>query len=231
MIHGWGANIEKLAPLNKELKKLGWRIFIPKLPGFDRPPPKQLWGAKEYARYVLTKSQKFFGKEKFFLFGHSFGGKITAKLATMDNQSLSGIILCAPSGFSRTNSLKRIFFLVLAKIGKGLFIIPKIGQFSRKLLYKIAREHDYEKTQGIMKETFKKVIEENLKTTIKKVKIPVLLLWGKQDKMVPVKDAHYIKKVLPKAHLVIFNQEGHRLPYSKPKEIAKKINKWSQNLS
>jgi len=82
-----------------------------------------------------------------------------------------------------------------------------------------------------MKETFKKVIEENLKTTINKVKIPVLLLWGKQDKMTPIKDAYYIKKVLPKTRLVIFNQEGHQLPYNRPKEIAQKINQWSQNLS
>jgi len=64
LLHGWGANIEKLIPLGKELKKLGWRVFIPKLPGFDRPPPKQAWGTKEYGQYVLTKSQKFFGREK-----------------------------------------------------------------------------------------------------------------------------------------------------------------------
>jgi len=231
LLHGWGASVEKLTPLSKELKKLGWKVFIPKLPGFDCPPPKQAWGTKGYAQYVLNKSQKIFGKEKFFLFGHSFGGKITAKLAATNNQSLLGIILCAPSGFSRANPFKRVVFLILAKTGKGLFAIPKIGPFSRKLLYKMAREHDYEKTQGVMKETFKKVIEENLKITINKVRIPVLLLWGKQDKMVPIKDACYVKKNLPQTRLAIFNQEGHQLPYNKPKEIAQKINQWSQNLS
>ena len=231
LLHGWGASIEKLTPLGKELEKLGWKVFIPKLPGFDCPSPKQAWGTKEYAQYVLAKSQEFFDKKKFFLFGHSFGGKTTAKLAIIDNQSLLGIILCASSGFSRANPFKRVIFRILAKVGKVLFIIPPIAKISRKLLYKIVREHDYEKTQGTMRETFKRIIEENLKIVVNKIKIPVLLLWGKQDKMTPVKGAHYIKKVLSKARLVIFNKEGHQLPYNKPKNIAKTINQWSQDLN
>ena len=230
LLHGWGANITKLQPLAKSLQKIGWQTLVLKLPGFDAPLPKKPWSLENYANFVLEKTHTHFGEE-FFLFGHSFGGKTTAKLAIIDNQSLLGIILCASSGFSRANPFKRVIFRILAKVGKVLFIIPPIAKISRKLLYKIVREHDYEKTQGTMRETFKRIIEENLKIVVNKIKIPVLLLWGKQDKMTPVKGAHYIKKVLSKARLVIFNKEGHQLPYNKPKNIAKTINQWSQDLN
>ena len=227
LLHGWGAETKKLEHLKKELEKLGWQVLLPKLAGFEKPAPKDVWGIKEFSDYVYEEIRRNFGNSTYYVFGHSFGGGIAIKLAVSSPGNLEALILCASRGISRSKTLKRLVFSMLAKTGKVLLITPQLAQGFRKLLYKAAREHDYEKTQGVMKDVFKKVIAEDLKPLLPKIKVPTLILWGEEDKMTPVKDAYFIKSVLPESKLVTYKNQGHRLPYEKPKELAKEINLWS----
>ena len=230
LLHGWGAETKKLEPLKKSLNKLGWKAFLPKLAGFENPAPKNIWGIKEYSEQVYVEAKKYFGKDRFFVFGHSFGGGIAIKLSANNSSKISGIILCATRGISRGNLLKRILFSLVAKIGKVFLVVPPLANTFKKLLYKAAREHDYEKTDGIMREVFKKVISEDLKPLIKKSKERTLLLWGENDRITPIGDAFFIKDALPKATLITYDGIGHRLPYEKPEELAREINLWYQKL-
>lgn len=231
LLHGWGAETKKLAPLGKELQKLGWKVYIPELPGFEKPAPDTVWGIKEYSEYIKDGAKKIFNKNKYFVFGHSFGGGIAIKLASNPPNNLSGIILCATRGMSRGKVVKRIFFSSLAKAGKVLLITPIIADKFKKLLYKSAREHDYEKLDGIMRDIFKKVISEDLRPNLKDINIPGLVLWGGLDRMTPIKDAYYIDRNLKGSKLIIFKDQGHRLPYEKGKELAKEIEKWNKELN
>lgn len=228
LLHGWGASGEKLKPLVKELERKRWETLLLELPGFDKPPPKEVWGVGNYADYVLKKGRAKFGDNRFFVFGHSFGGRIAIKIAAQYSTKLKGVILCSAGGISRGYKLVRFFFFLLAKAGKVFLVIPPLALFWRKVIYKLAGEHDYEKTRGIMKEVFKKVIAEDLRPDISQIKIPTLVLWGRLDRVTPVKDAYFIKKAQPKSKLKIFEYQGHQLPYKKPKELAEEITKWSK---
>jgi len=231
LLHGWGADITKLEPLQKEMQGLGWDVLVPKLPGFQSPPPPTVWGVEDYAKHIKQVAQRQFKQERFVLFGHSFGGKIAISLASTGESSLAGLTLCGASGLSRPNIVKRTVFLVLAKVGRALLVIPPLAALFRKTLYKAAREHDYQKASGIMKEVFKKVIAHDSRPLVKKIKIPTLILWGQQDRVTPIKDARYLQSTLPNATLTVFENEGHRLPYNQPRELAQKIDQWFKNLN
>lgn len=231
LLHGWGASINKLKPLAGELEKLKWETLTLKLPGFDKSPPKTAWGVGEYAEYVLKESRNTFKNQSFFVFGHSFGGRIAIKIASTGIKNVSGVILCSTSGLSRRNFTKRVVFWLLAKVGRVFVVLPKLALLWRKLIYKLAREHDYEKTSGIMREVFKKVIAENLKPSLIKIKVPVLILWGKKDKTTPIADAYLAKKRIDNSNLVIFNNQGHQLPYKEAKKLAEEVTKWSKSQS
>jgi len=225
LLHGWGASAEKLEGLKKELEALRWNVFVPELPGFETAPPNRVWGLDNYADYVLKKADNNF-KSGYFIFGHSFGGGISIKVALRSGTKLQGIVLCATRGFSRGSLVKRIIFFILAKLGKVLILFSPVAYFWKKILYKLAREHDYEKTKGIMRDVFKKIIAEDLKDKVCKIKVPALVLWGEEDKMTPIKDAVFIKNNLPGAILVTFKNIGHRLPYERQKDVAINIEKW-----
>ena len=175
LLHGWGAETKKFKPLKRQLEKLGWKVLLPELAGFGKPAPREVWGIQDYSEYVFDEAKELFNKSNFFVFGHSFGGGIAIKLASDNSKKLEGVILCAARGISRGNPLKRLIFASIAKAGKMFLITPEIAQSFRKLLYKAAREHDYEKTHGIMREIFKKVISEDLKPLLPKIKVPTLI--------------------------------------------------------
>lgn len=220
LLHGWGAEAKKLVPLGEALAKNGWCVFIPDLPGFGQsPPPLSSWAVSDYARLVAGLAEKL-KLNNYFLFGHSFGGRIGIKMAVLYPNKVTGLVLSGSAGLSRPPVLKRLAFAVLAKTGK-----PLLGDnpLARKLLYKLAREHDYQKASGTMRDTFKKVVAEDLRPLIKKIKSPVLLLWGKEDRITPFRDAEFIKEETPRAKIISFAGEGHQLPYHQPEKLAEKI--------
>jgi pimeloyl-ACP methyl ester carboxylesterase len=230
LLHGWGASRDKLEPLAGSLRKSGWSTFVPGLPGFDLQPPKSAWNLDKYSRYVLRKTGSRYSKKDYYVFGHSFGGRIAIKIAQDPPNNLKGVVLCNTSGISRTNVVKRTVFLILAKLGKSLLLIKPLANFYKVLLYKFAREHDYEKAKDVMKQVFKKVISEDLSKSIVNIKLPLLVLWGRDDRMTPVRDAYYIKRKLPYSRLVVFDDIGHKLPYKKPNNLAREIDKWKKRL-
>lgn len=225
LLHGWGAQKEKLLPLGKALERDHWQVLIPDLPGFGQSelPPKP-WRVGEYANFVLKLVEEIFPNKKVWIFGHSFGGRLAIKLASLYPDKIAGIILCGSAGISRGNPVKRAVFLILAKIGRLVFPTARF----RQLLYKLAREHDYEKASGVMKETFKKVISEDLKPLLSQLKVPVLVLWGTEDKMTKYSDALIISSKIRQAKLVSFPGVGHRLPYEGPELLAEKISQWER---
>lgn len=229
LVHGWGASASKLEPLASELRKLGWNTFAPRFPGFDFPEPKFAWGVEEYSKYVFELSKKHFLGKKYALFGHSFGGKIVANLVVENPANIDGLVLCAVSGMKRANLAKRSLFLILAKLGSLLKKTP-LSLSAKRMLYKFAGEHDYEKTTGIMREIFRKVVAFDLKAAVSRISVDTLVLWGKGDKETLASDSQVLIKLLRKGTLKLFQGEGHRLPYSKPSEVAEAIDKWFTKL-
>jgi pimeloyl-ACP methyl ester carboxylesterase len=60
-----------------------------------------------------------------------------------------------------------------------------------------------------MRETYKRVIEEDLEPLLPLVQASTLLLWGSKDKATPLKDARVMAKKIPNAKLVVLPKAGH----------------------
>lgn len=71
---------------------------------------------------------------------------------------------------------------------------------------------------------------EDMKPLLPKITVPSLILWGKQDKITPVRGAYSAKNLLPRALLKIFPSIGHSLPYRRPAAIAREITLWSKTF-
>jgi pimeloyl-ACP methyl ester carboxylesterase len=226
LLHGWGARSKKLNALAGNLRKNGWNVYLFDLPGFGNSNLENIYTVKDYSKYVAVRANRFFKGRSFIIFGHSNGGRIAIGLNKYYPKNLKGLILCASGGISRPFLPKRIFFWAMAKAGKVLLVVPALAKAFRKLLYKAAGEHDYEKTYGYLKETLKNILNENTKKNTDYIKIPTLILWGRKDRMTPVRDAKFLNKKIKKSKLVIFKNEGHKLPYLKPKMVSREIDLW-----
>ncbi|KKS45570.1 MAG: hypothetical protein UV09_C0034G0009 [Candidatus Gottesmanbacteria bacterium GW2011_GWA2_42_18] len=215
ILHGWNLSAAKFIPLSRELKKLGYRIYVPDLPGFGKNQKvEKPLNLSDYAIFVeaYLKKHKI---SKAVIIGHSFGGRIALKMAAAKNGNLVALVLTGTPGFLPLPKIKVLFFMLLAKIG-GLFfslpIINRLDRIMRKILYRTAGASDFYHTKENMRQTFKNIVREELSPYLKKINTPTLLLWGRDDGIVPLSVAFRMSKTISRVQLQIIFCRNFSLP-------------------
>jgi pimeloyl-ACP methyl ester carboxylesterase len=226
ILHGWRLDGKTFNPLKKILEKKGFRVFAPDLPGFgknnmiDKPLVLQ-----DYVDFL----DKYIQKKRLSdirLICHSFGGRVGIKYCAFKPEKINYLILSGVPGYVPVKRWKILFFLLLSKIGKVIFKLPVMKLFedkARLLLYKTAKASDYMKVKGNLRDTFKNVIKEDLHEDMKRIKLKTILVWGENDKTVPLWIANKIQKTIKKSQLVIVPDTNHRLPFMNSDIFYKKI--------
>jgi pimeloyl-ACP methyl ester carboxylesterase len=200
--HGWGGSKESWGDLMKELAGLNRKMVAVDFPGFGESDlPSKPWSVNDYYLFVekFINSGKFDLAEGFDLAVHSFGGRVALKMQESDGlgEKLDHLILIAAAGIKPRVTLKRKIIQSMAWLGKIVFSMPllkQLGGVMRKLLYKLVGSRDYLKVEGVMKETFLKVIDEDLRNNLEKINRPTLIIWGDKDSYVPLEDAKLMKR-------------------------------------
>ena len=111
---------------------------------------------------------------------------------------------------------KRLSFLSRIKIK-----IYKLKKWWYKLTKNVVKfnnlinnsgSYDYKMASPVMKQTLVKVINEDLKPYLKKIEVETLIIWGRDDKETPIKDALIMNKLIKNSGLVTLENTGH-FPY------------------
>ena len=165
-------------------------------------------------------------QKKIILIGHSFGGRIAIKYAAKYPEKIERLILTGAAGIKRKLTLKQKILFILAKTGKIIFSLPVINNFQKpvyKLFSKIAwkRKKDYYNASPRMKEIMKNVLAEDLTDYLSKIKIPTLLVWGREDKTTPLADGEVMNEKIKNSELKVIDNANHSLPYQKAEEFAR----------
>lgn len=238
VLHGWMLTSDKYAHLKRELENKKYKVYIPDMPGNgEEPAPKRSWALDDYVQFV---KQFCFNNniKECQIIGHSFGGRVGIKLASENPNLVKKLVLTGVPGFRVESKLRRSLFQIIAKIGRTILLLPfwpskytlnsscsgsGLGHYMKKLLYKLAGVQDYNKTEGVMRETFKKIISQDLRESMRKITSQTLLVWGGEDRIVPVKIAKKIGQLIPDSQLFVVADFGHDLPYRNPDVFVEKL--------
>jgi len=225
ILHGWGSNSEKWERVIGDLSNNNFKVIVPDLPGFGKSQePSEVWGVEEYCSFVKNLVNSL-GLEKFVLLGHSFGGALAVKYASKLPEKIDKLLLVGAACFRRKSPRKKLFY-VFAKILKVFSFLPSYEKI-RKGFYKIVvRRSDYPYTKGIMKDIYLKVIKKDLSEELSQIRIPTLIIWGKKDKIKPLKEAYLIKEKIKDARLAILPEAGHSPYRESPSDFSKTILKF-----
>ncbi|MFH1841161.1 MAG: alpha/beta hydrolase [Candidatus Nealsonbacteria bacterium] len=235
ILHGWGSSLKSWIGVKEILEKKGNRVFVPDLPGFGESSlPEKPWSVSDYVEWVNKYAEKN-NLSQFFLSGHSFGGRIAIKLSAKYLEKVSGLILIDSAGLDREKNLsfrQRIVFN-FSKVRNIIVSFPFLGKilypFFQKLSYFLAGNRDYYLIKNqVMKETFKKVISEDLSSLLPEIKAKTLIVWGEKDKLTPLESAFLIKKKVSNSILEVIPKIGHNPHLEAPDILADKILKFIQ---
>lgn len=224
ILHGWGWPVSspQWARVKELLEQKGCVVLVPDLPGFgETPPPVQPWSVDDYVGWVKIFCEKN-KLSRFFLLGHSFGGSLAIKFSIKYPAMVEKMVLIDSAGIRKKRLKKEVQKKVAHFLNKFSFL-PFFG-LVRKITYKILFRHsDYLLTEGVMKETYLKVIGEDISGVFPGVLVPTVLIWGEKDSITPLKHAYFIKEHIAGSKLEIISKVKHNPHKEAPEILVQKI--------
>ncbi len=232
MLHGWGASSDLLMPLGERLGKLGYDVYMPDLPGFGQtPPPPSAWGVFDYSACMIEYADAL-GIAKACWFGHSFGGRLCQVIGADHPTRVDKIVLADSAGIRPAVGATSTVTSVLKGFKRGLDSLG-LGGLSERLASRYRAQvgsADYNAASGVMRESLKQVIDQDLQAWAARIPAPTLLLWGDQDQDTPLSDGVRLEQLIPDAGLVVFSGAGHYSYLERAADAAVIINKFLSDV-
>ena len=210
-LHGWGGSIQSFWPVAERLAPKGYQVHLLDLPGFGQTElPPQTWGVSDYARFVLAYLDDA-QLDQTALMGHSFGGRIGLVLAADHPERCTRMVLAASAGIRTPPSLAQIVRSSLSRTARKGLTALHMNSLRDRLRDSYNRRYASQDflAAGPLRETFIRVIEEDLTPYAGRVSTPTLLIWGDQDQETPLWQGRRFEQIMPDAGLVVFAGAGH----------------------
>jgi len=214
-LHGWRPDFEGYYKVIELLKDKFDVYFFP-LPGFS----EKLTRPYNFDDYLNFLEEKLKNLDNFHLLGHSFGGALAMLYALRHPEKVKTLILYN-AAILRRKTLKQKILSIIAKSLKPIekIINGKIGFILKKLFYRyLVKSYDYFSVDDNLKRTFINIIKD-LSNEAKKLQVKTILLWGKKDKITPLKDALGLKNLIKDSELITFDG-GHSFHKENPQKFA-----------
>lgn len=194
-------------------------VICPDLPGQGDSEPHEKQTMESMAESV-SKLLDHLKIDKTYLFGHSMGGYVTLAFAELFNQKLLGIGLLHSHPFkdSDEKQKQRSQEIELVKNGKRELIIKSsvpnyfASEFAGKSKEAVEKSiHMAMKTKdnGMIACIFAMMKRKDRLDVLKKCQIPILLIAGRKDKLIPCDKAIETANEVENIHFSILENSGH----------------------
>lgn len=211
LLHGWGGCADSFLPVFNHLSK-NYEVYAIDFPGFGQSaPPIVPWDVTDYME-MLRRFFALLNIEKAVLIGHSFGGRVSILFSAKYPELVDKVVLADSAGLIPKRGWKYHFNVNTFKLAKKLFLMFSAkGTQEEKLeaFYKKHGSSDYKQTGSAMRQTFVKVVNQDLRGYLPQIKASTLLIWGEEDKDTPLYFGQIMEKEIPDAGLVVFKGAGH----------------------
>ena len=222
LLHGWGARAATMRPIFEQLQA-DHAVHALDFPGFGQSaPPPVPWNVGDYCRVVAEFLAKC-GVARTSVIGHSFGGRVGIKLAAERPELVEKLVLVDSAGIRPGLTPKRL--LLTAAAGGGKVLLAALGPVglrppAERLVRSRLGSDDY-RAAGPLRETFVRVVSEDLRPLLPRIQAPTLLVWGDRDEDTPLADARIMEREIPDAGLVVLKGAGHFSYLDRPADFAR----------
>jgi pimeloyl-ACP methyl ester carboxylesterase len=225
--HGsWGLTWN---PFLDELART-YTVYAPEHPGTTPGAPDDIYHLDGLWDLVLCYEEVLqgLGLESAAFVGHSFGGMMACEMAAAYPTRARRLALIAPLGFWRdSDRIVNWMMLNPAELREQLFRDPA-GEAAKRMFEPSQDQQALAAARvqlmwamGATGKFIWPLPDKGLKKRIHRVKAPALVLWGKDDRLVPPIYAEEFLKRLPDARAEMIVGAGHAPHLEQPETVAR----------
>jgi len=222
MLHGFGSSLHTWEPWARALDD-DYRIIRVDLPGsgLSEPDPADDYSDGRTMQVIIALMDRLeVGRASFI--GNSIGGRIAWRFAAENPERVEKLVLISPDGFESPGNtygqkpeipaLARAMQYVLPKPLLRTNLAAAYGDPKTLTDITVDRYYDLMLAPGVrraMLARMEQTVREDPVPLLRRIRAPVLLVWGEKDAMIPFSNAADYTKVLPHSRLVAFPGLGH----------------------
>ncbi|MGJ9459904.1 alpha/beta fold hydrolase [Oceanobacillus sp. CF4.6] len=237
LIHGFVSSIYTFNRLIPLLEK-HFSIIALDLPGFGKSEKSTsfVYKHENYAKLV-AKCIDYFSLENVCIIGHSMGGQVALHTARIIPEKINKLVLLSSSGYLRSTNRWMVYCSYLPlfnQMVKQRIKRSNVRASLQNVFYNpslITDEHIREFETPLKDKNFYKSLirllrqrEGDLRSDqLREIQTPALLIWGQEDKVVPLGVGKRLVGDLPNARLITYEETGHFVTEERSKEIYEEI--------
>ena len=207
------------------MEKLAERfdVLVPEHPGYGQSDePEWLENIHDMAYFYLDLIQKL-DLSEIVLVGTSMGGWMAMEIAGRDTSRLSQVVLVGSAGIAAPGlKVADTFLMAPEEVVRALYHDPA---FAEKALaapptpeaIDIGLKNRHTTARLAWEPRFH---DPFLPKWLHRIDVPVKIVWGEQDRIIPAAFASHYPKLRPQAEVHIVRNCGHLPPVEKPDEFV-----------
>ena len=241
LVHGlsgcWPNWLEQLAPFSATN-----RVIAIDLPGFGHSPGQAGAISMEGYAELLDGLLGALGVARATVLGNSMGGLIAAELAASHPERVERLVLISPAGISTfanrltgravpfVRRLERVLALGAAWTAANSDAITRRPRLRALALNGVIRHPSRlspqlaaEQVRGAGTDGFLRALEAildyDVSPRLAAISCPALIVWGSDDRLIPVRDADLFAEGIAGARKVVYPDTGHMAMLERPGEF------------
>lgn len=216
LIHGLGGRAEDWWNVAPVLAKAGFRVYMPDLLGFGRSqqPADFSYSVRDQAAAVLAFMDSL-GVKQADVGGWSMGGWIVQLIAFEHPERVGKLMLIDSAGLNIKPAWDTGLFTPTSpqQLGQLDALLmpnpPPIPSFIARDILRISRRNGWIVKRALATMMAGQDVTDKL---LPQLKMPVLIIWGSLDQIVPVDQAHTMHNLIPQSQLDVIPGCGHMVP-------------------
>lgn len=219
-LHGaGGANWTRL----HDALSVDHRVIAPEHPGFGRSDiPDWMMGMNDLAYFYLDALEAL-GFDEVHLVGHSIGGWLAAEIAIRSTRRIRSLTLMAPAGVAAPEApFPDIFLWTPEESAANNYYDQSLAQ--ARLAAPVDMDVFLQNRAGAARLAWSPRLENpQLAHWLHRIDVPTLLVWGREDKVIPYACHAPYMQAIEQAELVAIDRCGHALHTEAAEEASARM--------
>jgi pimeloyl-ACP methyl ester carboxylesterase len=216
-----------------------YRAIALDLPGFgESPMPEWPIDVPAYGRLISEFCEALGIERLAALVGNSLGGFVSTEAVLRDQRRFERLVLVDAAGLSLVHASRRQVNAIwkTLRLAVPRLATPRRTWFARPRGKRVAFGGVIHEPERIAPALLQEQIEPGLNSVgladalasmvgydtrerLREIEIPTLIVWGRNDRLVPLRAAYAYQRLIPHAQLKVLDRTGHIAMLERPREF------------